>query len=103
MEKCDIDHLLCFKKCKHKSGFICSCSDSEIHSICQLINLFLKGKLNIKNEKQVIKKLSPIQDVLRKLVRKDLCISTKRKLLIQFALQKILFPILAKVLIPALK
>ena len=103
MEKCDIDHLLCFKKCKYKSSFICSCTDSEIHSLCKLIEFFLKGKLNIKNKKQVIKTLSPIKNVLRVLVDKSICIKTKRKLFIQVALQEILFPIIAKVLIPALK
>ena len=103
MEKCDIEHLSCFKTCKYKSGFICSCSDSEINSLCKLIELFLKGKLNIKNREKVIKKLSPIKKVLRTIVRKDLCIQTKRKILIQIALQEILFPIITKVLIPALK
>ena len=103
MEKCEIDHLLCFKTCKHKSSFICSCSESEIHSLCKVIELFLKGKLEIKNKIKILKKLSPIKDVLRLLVRKNISIKTKRKLFIQLALQKILFPILAKVLIPALK
>ena len=103
MEKCDIDHLLCFKKCKYKSSFICSCTDSEIHSLCKLIHLFLKGKLSIKKEKEIIKKLTPIKSVLRILVKKSINVTTKRKLFIQAAVQDILFPIIAKVLIPALK
>lgn len=99
----EIDHLLCFKKCKYKSSFICSCSESEIHSLCKLINLFLKGKLQIRNQQQIIEKLAPIKRVLRILADKRITTKTKRKLFIQSAIQDILFPIISKVLIPALK
>ena len=91
----EIDHLLCFKKCKYKSSFICSCSESEIHSLCKLINLFLKGKLQIRNQQQIIEKLAPIKRVLRILADKRITTKTKRKLFIQSAIQDILFPIIS--------
>ena len=103
MDPSGIEHLLCFKKCKYKSSFICCCSDGEIHSFCKLIELFLKGKLQIRNKIKVIEKLAPIKRVLRILANKSINTKTKRKLLIQTSLQDILFPIVLKVLIPALK
>ena len=101
MEKV-LNHLDCFVKNRKKVHLLCGCEEDIIHAISQLIYNFLKGKLKIKKEKLVRKKLYPIRFELRQLSDKRVCTRTKRKILVDREVRVILHPIIKNNLVPAL-
>lgn len=103
MLKKDLKHRLKelnkFTKCKVKTQFICQCSDESVHCLCELCFNLINGNINI--NKTVAKKLLPLRLQLHYLADENESVKAKRKLLNSES--QILFPILQKIVIPALK
>ena len=95
-----MSHLKDFKKAKQKQYFLCKCSSDVIFCVTELIQNFLKNKLNLKNIKAIAKKLSKIKDELKILADSRISHKQKREILIRKVVQKVLFPVLQKFFIP---
>ena len=93
-----LNELNKFTKSKDKTQFICKCPDETIHCLCELCLNFLNGNILIlKNNKiSVFERL-----ILHYLADSAISVIEKRKIL--NLVSKILFPILQKKVIPALK
>ena len=104
MLKKDLKHRLKelnkFTKCKVKTQFICQCSDEAVHCLCELCFNLINRNIVLKN-KTVAKKLLPLRLILHYLADENQSVKEKRKLLNSES--KILFPILQKKVIPALR
>ena len=103
MLKKDLKHRLKelnkFTKCKVKAQFICQCSDESVHCLCELCFNLINGNITI--NKAVAKKLFPLRLQLHFLADENESVKEKRKLLNSES--QVLFPILQKIVIPALK
>ena len=92
--------LDCFSCSEDKCTFICSASDDCIEALGSLLKVFLQSKLKLPNLHQITKALDPIRVLLRILADKKTKTRTKRKILLNFAIKIILYPILEQDLIP---
>lgn len=92
--------LKCFISSRHKCRYICTVRDENIEALSSLLKDFLAQKLKLPNLGKIIKSLHPIRILLRKLADKTTKTRLKRKILLQFAIKLILYPILQKHLIP---
>lgn len=102
--KCQqLDQLKSFKRHKQKAIFICKCEDIIISTIGQVLKGFLSDKFRLRNVKTICKKLARVKGDVRKLANSRTSIKQKRKILIRAAVQKLLYPILCKYLIPFLE
>lgn len=95
-----IQELKRFKQSSRKIHFICKCDDSCIFVLSELIKNFLDNKFKVKNMKRIIRKLLPLRFNLRKLADSKVSSREKRKILIDFGVRAIVYPILQKILIP---
>ena len=103
-EMCErLKHLKCFKQRKQKSLFVCKCEDVVIVALCEVVKGFIQNKFKINNIKTILQKLSSIKNKLRRLADPRISIRQKRQLLINFAVQSLLFPLLCRRLIPFLE
>ena len=98
-----LKHLKYFKQNKQKPLFVCKCEDIVIVAICELVKGFIKNKFKIKNIKTILQKLSNIKDKLRRLADTRISIRQKRKVLIDFGVQTLFYPVLCGRLIPFLE
>ena len=63
----------------------------------------MSNKFRLRNVKTICKKLARVKGDVRKLANSTTPIKQKRKILIRVAVQKLLYPILCKNLIPFLE
>ena len=89
-----------FTKCKAKTQFICQCSDEAVHCLSELCFNLINGNIALK-KKTLVKNLLPLRLILHFLADENESVKEKRKLLILNS--EILFPILQKKVIPALR
>ena len=80
-----VDFLRKFSKLKSKDklSVVNTCSNDDIHTICECYYNLLKGGLKIKNTNKVKSKLKPIRLQVRKLADPKVGVKAKRKLLSQ--------------------
>ena len=92
--------LKCFTGCKHKCRYICNVDNESIEALSGLMSDFIRRKLKVPKIKKIIKMLQPVRHLIRILADSDVKTSTKRKILIQWGIRYILYPILSKTIIP---
>ena len=91
-------HLDTFLRCRDKTKFLCLCPDETIHCLCELCFNVLHGNILLKKNRQ----MSMIEQlILHYLADSTILVIEKRKLLNRVS--RLLFPILQKEIIPALK
>ena len=92
--------LKCFTCTRNKCHYICTVSDANIEAIGKLVKAFLQKKLKLPNLRKITKTLFPIRLLLRILADRKTNTRYKRKILLNFAIKLILYPIIEKKFIP---
>lgn len=92
--------LKCFVRSKSKCHYLCTIKDQNIEALSDLLHEFINEKLKLSDLKAKAKSLYPIRHLIRILADKKVKTKTKRKILLQFGVKLLLFPILEKDLIP---
>ena len=80
-----VDFLEKFRKLnkKDKLSVVKTCSNDDIHTICECYYNLVNGGLKIKNKSKVKSKLNPIRLQVRKLADPKISANIKRKLLFE--------------------
>lgn len=92
--------LKCFSSTKHKCRYLCTTNDENIEALGDLLQDYLGERLKIPNLKRITKVLHPIRHMIRVLADKKVKTQDKRKILLEFGVKLLLYPILQKNLIP---
>ena len=92
--------LECFASSRHKCHYICTVDDQNIEALSQLVSDFIHRKIKVPGLKRITKILRPLRHLIRILADDKIETRTKRKILIQFGIKLLLYPILSKNLIP---
>lgn len=92
--------LKCFTGSKHKCRYICTVDNESIEALSGLMSDFIRRKLKVPKIKKIIKMLQPVRHLIRILADSNVKTSTKRKILLQWGIRYILYPILSKTIIP---
>ena len=94
--------LKCFVRTKseNRCHYLCTAKDQNIEALSDLLRDFINEKLKLSDLKVIAKSLYPIRHLVRILADKKVKTKTKRKILLQFGVKLLLFPILEKDLIP---
>jgi len=96
-----IRELTSFCNCRKKKVFICSCSDEELHTLCELCYNIVFGNINLSRKKKVLRKLFKLREYLHFLA--DASENVQEKRIVFMDLASKLFPILRKYIIPSLR
>ena len=92
--------LECFANSEHKCHYICTVDDRSIEVVSDLVSDFIHKKIKVPGAKKIAKILRPIRHLIRILADDEIKTHTKRKILIQFGIKLLLYPIISKNLIP---
>ena len=94
-----VDFLEEFRKLNKKDKLSCikTCSNNDIHTICECYYNLVKGGLKIKNSNKVKSKLNPIRLQVRKLSDPKVSVDIKRKLLSESQIGNGIFATLATI------
>ena len=93
--------LSSFCNCRKKKVYICSCSDEELHTLCELCYNIVYGNINLRRKKKVLRKLFKLREYLHFLADPGENVQEKRIVFINLASK--LFPLLRKHIIPSLR
>lgn len=94
--------LKCFSSTKHKCRYLCTANDENIEAVGELLHDYLREKIKIPNLKRVTRILHPIRYMIRSLADKTVKTQEKRKILLDFSVKLILYPIIKKQMIPSM-